>query len=33
MPFFCCVRKNIARNHVVSASLVEAKIVPAVTEV
>jgi hypothetical protein len=30
--FLCCVRKNMAGNHVVGASLVEAKIVPAMTE-
>jgi hypothetical protein len=33
MAFFCCARKNMARNRVVSASLVEAKIVPAVSKV
>ncbi len=32
MPFFCWVSRNIARNPVVSGSLVDAKMVPAVSE-
>jgi hypothetical protein len=33
MPFFCWVSKNVARNHVVSAGLVEQTMLPAAGEV